>query len=433
MINTYTPAQNRALAATLLGQLLRKRKPFQGPTDPLLQKMPPSARAQMAAMIWGTYRYFPRYEAVAEKALPKPIRGKDFDIYALLLLGWHQLDHMRIKEHAIVNETVEAAKILKKSWASGMINTLLRHWPEHLEKVALDPRVQTAHPFWLLRALKKNWPTQSEAIITANNASPPMTLRIHSQKTTRETYLNLLSEQEIDATPHSQLPNCLTLAQPCPVQDLPFFAEGMVSIQDSAAQWITELVECAPNLRILDACAAPGGKTAALLEQSPHPIHITALEKDPYRFSLLQNTLERCQVTATALQADALLLDEWWDKELFDYILVDAPCSGTGVIRRHPDIKFLRTEAEVQDLIQQQRSLLQALWPCLKPGGKLIYATCSILQAENEEQMTWFCQEHPTAQPLPVALPWHLRPIGAQNLPGENGADGFYYAVLQNG
>ena len=422
----------RLIAARIMSDLLKRKETFQGPNDTRLQKLSAQEKSKAAAMIWGTCRYFPRYQALLTQCLKKSFKPKDSDMSALVYLGWYQLEYMRMPAHAVVNETVETARALKKAWACGVLNALLRQWPvkpEHSNKV-----IELAHPLWLIKAIEQDWPVQAASIFAANNTQAPMHLRIHARYDTALNYQSSLENKSMLSDPLEGLPQGLMLHSPNDVFALPGFKEGRVSVQDASAQWVSQLLPKQTPLRVLDACAAPGGKTAAILEQCPCVVKMVALENNPSRFKRLQETLQRCQVEAECIETDATAVKQWWDGDLFDVIILDAPCSGTGVIRRHPDIKVQRTPEEVNELITLQQSLLSHLWPCLKPGGLLLYITCSVLKRENEDQLAWFCEAHKEAIAADLALPWPKLQYGYQTLPdAHNHGDGFYYAGILKG
>jgi 16S rRNA (cytosine967-C5)-methyltransferase len=347
-----------------------------------------------------------------------------------------------VKDYAAVSETVAAAEHLKKPWAKNLINACLRSYLRDkdmaLETVDRDPVSRYSHPAWLLAALKKTWPDHWRAIVDADNKNPPMSLRVNLRKTSRELYLDELTRHGITAEP-AKLTDCgLTLGQPLPVAMLPGFAEGLVSVQDIAAQWAAILLDVQPGARVLDACAAPGGKTGHLLERYGDIDELVAVDKDPNRTALIDANLQRLGLTATLVTGDATVPQQWWDGSRFDRILVDAPCSATGVIRRHPDIKVHRTAADISAQAQRQAVILDRSWPLLETGGKLLYATCSVMAEENERQIESFLARHPEAIAVPLAASAAAqpqfgipRPVGRQILPGDGGMDGFYYALLQ--
>jgi 16S rRNA (cytosine967-C5)-methyltransferase len=283
----------------------------------------------------------------------------------------------------------------------------------------------------LLQDVRADWPDDWPAICAANNARPPMTLRVNRQKTTRADYLATLAGSGMPATPVAHTQDGLTLDQPVPVSALPGFHAGLVSVQDGAAQLAAILLDAQPGEQILDACAAPGGKACHILECTP-AVRLVAVDHDAIRMQRVSQNLTRLGQSATLITGDAATPEAWWQGPAFDRILLDAPCSATGVIRRHPDIKHHRTQQDLVELQRTQARLLDALWPWLTPGGKLLYVTCSILTMENEHQMRDFLARHGDAVGEPLALSWaHATGHGVQILPGEQGMDGFYYASVR--
>ncbi|QOR40135.1 16S rRNA (cytosine(967)-C(5))-methyltransferase RsmB [Billgrantia diversa] len=395
-------------------------------------------RALFKAMCYGVCRTLPRLEALAERLLQTPFKARDADVQALLLLGIYQLLYLRIPAHAAVGETAGAARQLGKEWATRVLNGCLRRLTR--ESAALqaevdqDPAVALLHPRWLLKALRQAWPDDWRSIAEANNQPGPMTLRINRRHGDREAYLARLLESGSEARLCTHSPDGLTLDKPCDVQALPGFTEGDVSVQDEAAQLAAELLGPAlaprPGGRVLDACCAPGGKTAHLLEL--FDIELLALDSDAVRLARVEETLERLGLSATLVHADATARD-WWDGTLFDAILLDAPCSGTGVIRRHPDIKRLRRPSDITKLAELQARLLDNLWPLLRPGGALLYATCSVLREENDDQIRAFLERTSDADiTTPEGVSWgRSAGPGRQLLPQHESHDGFFYARLK--
>lgn len=419
----------RTIACRVIVDALLKQQPFHGPQDFRLSRLPAQERSKACAMIWGTCRYFPRYVAILEQVLTKKLKPKDTDILALIALGWYQQEYMKIPTHAVVNETVETARRIHKSWACGLLNALLRRWPIDYTKNDLT---ETAHPSWLIKQLTNDWPCDLEAIVEANNQQPPMHLRVNERYHSREAYQKLLCQQGLEATPLMGLKNGLMLQEAVDVYQLPGFEQGWVSIQDASAQWIAELMPQKPNLRVLDACAAPGGKTAAILERYATIQELVAIENNPDRFLRLQQTLNRCQLTASLKEADANDLKSWWDHQSFDVILLDAPCSGTGVIRRHPDIKLIKTPEQITSLQLLQQTLLRTLWGCLKPGGLLFYMTCSVLKSENFDQIDLFLKTHEDVTLVDLPLPVPKQKYGYVFFANQiNHGDGFFYSCLK--
>ncbi len=423
----------RAVAARLLGQVLGQGQSLARVLPPALEQVDPRDRGLLQELGYGICRWQPMLQALLDRLLERPLDSNEPAVRALLLTGLYQLHYLRIPEHAAVAETVTAARHLRKSWAAGLVNAVLRAFlrrrAELLAALETDREARTAHPRWLLDALQRDWPDDWSAIIAANNARPPMTLRVNSRRVSREDYRSRLAEAGWTAEP-AAAPTALTLAEPVEPTLLPGFTEGWISVQDAAAQWAAPLLDLRPGLRVLDACAAPGGKTGHLLECSPN-LDLTALDWDATRLERVRETLVRLRASARLVVGNAERPTEWWDGILYDRILVDAPCSATGVIRRHPDIKLLRREQDINALAESQQAMLSSLWPLLRPDGRLVYATCSVLRRENEDVMAAFLATHPDAWETPIAAGWgRALPHGRQILPGEAGMDGFYYAVL---
>lgn len=394
----------------------------------------PADRALLAELAYGSLRLEPRLAWLLGRLMPRPLAKREPLLHALLLAGLYQLTAMRLPAHAAVAESVNAARELGKDWAAGLVNAVLRRYQR--EQAALDavadaePVARHAHPRWLLTQLQQDWPDDWETLCAANNARAPMTLRVNTARGSVVAYQQRLTEAGLTATLHPHAAAALTLTEPVDVTALPGFTDGEVSVQDAAAQLAAPLLDVQPGLRLLDACAAPGGKTAHLLESS-QPSELLALDNDAARLDRVAETLARLKLAARLVHADAASPADWWDGTPFDRILLDAPCSASGVIRRHPDIKVLRRAADIEALVSQQARLLDALWACLAPGGKLLYATCSVLAAENGQQVKNFLTRTPDAAALPLAADWG-RPAGhgRQILPGEAGMDGFFYARL---
>lgn len=426
-------ARTRAIAAGIVaevmhgGRLLDHALNAASARTPLIQEL-----------AYGTLRWAIQLQAIAARLLSKPLRPKDADVSALLLVGLYQLLYMRTQEYAAVSETVSAATVLNKPWCRELINACLRRFLREkdvmLADICADPALAFSHPHWLLHELQRDWPDHWRAILIANNERPPMALRVNRRKVTRERYLERLRAEDLEATALAHTDSAVVLAQPLAVTALPGFADGWVSVQDEAAQLAAALLDLQPGQRVLDACAAPGGKLCHILERCPALAEVVALDQEPLRLPLIEQNLARLQLNAHVLAADAGVPDVWWDGRVFDRILLDAPCSATGVIRRHPDIKLHRSPAEVSRLREQQATILAGVWPLLARGGKLLYVTCSILAAENEQQVRDFLAQHTDAAPVALSLPFALaRDPGMQILPGQEGMDGFYYVCLQKG
>ncbi|WP_296267124.1 16S rRNA (cytosine(967)-C(5))-methyltransferase RsmB [Pseudomonas sp. UBA6562] len=423
-------AAARALAAVLSGKAsLNSSLPAQ------LDKVEERDRGLTQDLAFGTARWQPRLDLLAAQLLQKPFKAADADVQALLLVGLYQLFYTRIPAHAALGETVGCADKLKKPWAKGLLNAVLRRAQREgealLADLERDPVVRTAHPRWLQKSLKAFWPQQWEAICAANNAHPPMILRVNRRHHSRDAYLALLAEAGIAASACRYSRDGIVLQAPCDVRGLPGFAEGWISVQDEAAQLSADLLELAPGQRVLDACCAPGGKTCHLLEAEPGLAQMVAIDLEAKRLTRVRENLDRLQLDAQLIACDARDTASWWDGKPFQRILLDAPCSATGVIRRHPDIKLTRQADDIPALASLQGELLDALWPTLEVGGMLLYATCSSLPTENTEVVAAFLARTPGARELDLATDAGLRqPHGRQLLAQEGGHDGFYYAKL---
>lgn len=426
----------RAMAAGVLAPLLRQHGSLSTHLPDALAHCPPQDRALMQQLCYGTMRELFRLQSLAAKLLKKPFKAQDMDLQALLLIGLWQLRSSRIPAHAALHETVEATHVLNKPWAKKLFNAILRRYQrEHsaLEsQLGNDPCFTWNHPQWFIDKISHNWPEHWREILAANDQQAPLTLRANARQLTREQALANLRAESINATPCQYSKAGLTLEEPMDVSTIPGFTQGQLSVQDEAAQLAAELLAASPGERVLDACAAPGGKLCHLLEECSGLQEVIAVELEPARAQRILDNLQRLglELECRILTADASSQD-WWDGNAFDRILVDAPCSGTGVIRRHPDIKWLRKGDEIAALAQVQLNILTNLWQMLKPGGRLVYATCSIFSQENERIIERFLQQHSDARHQPIEAEWgELRPYGRQLFPQPGGHDGFYYAVL---
>lgn len=421
-------AAARAVAAVIDGRSLNDaldeaRGRVAGHEQPLLQEL-----------AYGTIRHWLRLMPAIDARLKKPLKQRDADVHALLVAGAYELDRMRTPPHAAVDAAVDAAGALGKDWARGLVNAVLRGIQRDRSLLAVTDDPVRAHgwPQWLAAALAEDWPGDWPDLVAGGTARAPMTLRVNRRRIARDDYLLLLEREGYDAHPHPCAPMALELDRAVTVERLPGFSEGLVSVQDAGAQLAAPLLDVHAGMRVLDACAAPGGKTAHLAELDPPPAEITALEIDAERSQRLRAGLERLDVRAEVRVADAGDPGAWWDGRPFDRILLDAPCSGTGVIRRHPDIRLLRRPEDIERLAGEQARLLNALWPLLAVNGMLLYATCSILQRENAAQVRAFLARQPAAAIRPIEADWgRASEPGRQILPGEQGMDGFFYACLQ--
>ncbi|PIB48264.1 16S rRNA methyltransferase [Pseudomonas sp. 2588-5] len=423
-------AAAKALAAVLNGKAsLNSSLPTQ------LDKVEDRDRGFTQDLAFGTARWQPRLSALATKLLQKPFKAADADVEALLLVGLYQLLYTRVPAHAAIGETVGCADKLKKPWAKALLNAVLRRAQRESEALLAelehDPVVRTAHPRWLQKSLKAFWPEQWEAICAANNAHPPMILRVNRRHHSRDAYLQLLTTAGINATPCVYSVDGLVLEAATDVRSLPGFAEGWISVQDEAAQLAADLLDLAPGQRVLDACCAPGGKTCHILEVQQDLAGVVAVDLEAKRLVRVRENLARLGLSAELIAADGRDTATWWDGKPFQRILLDAPCSATGVIRRHPDIKLTRQPDDIAALAVLQGELLDALWPTLEVGGILLYATCSTLPTENTEVIEAFLARTSGARELDLATTAGIKqPHGRQLLAQEGGHDGFYYAKL---
>ena len=423
--STVSPASVRANAAKNVSQVLAG-KAFETKDVPEQKE-----RGLILELSFGTLRYWPQLEAVATYFLSKPFKRKDNDVLALLSVGIYQLLHTRIPDHAAIGETVEACSKIKKAWAKGLLNAVLRNVQrnkDELDSIFSDtPEYFTAHPPWLHQALEENWPWQADAVMAAGNQRPPMDLRVNSTRASIAEITSIMEKSEIVACSVEDIPSALHLPCAAPVPSMTEFSQGLFSIQDRSAQRVASLVDAKSGMRVLDACSAPGGKAAHLLERTPN-IDLIAIDISPDRIKSVKETFSRLGLNGQTLVADASDRDSWWDGSGFDRILVDAPCSGTGVIRRHPDIKLLRRANDLQSFAETQKNLLRGLWPSLKSGGLLVYVTCSIMPEENWQVAEAFSAEHSDCEELVIDTEWGVKqPFGRQILPSVEGGDGFYF------
>lgn len=387
------------------------------------------------AICFGLCRHYFQLELIADSLLDK--RPKEPDLWLLLLMGLYQLQFLNKPEYATVQETVALVTKIKKPWAKGLVNAILRRFCREKEAILKNLEKEKAfaanHPAWFISRIEKEWPQHWKAILEGNDAQAPMSLRVNELRVGRDSYLQRLQDTGQNASPLAFAPSGILLENAVDVNELPGFAEGDVSVQDWAAQLAAPLLALGPGQRVLDVCAAPGGKACHMLELEPQLGPCLALDLDERRLARIHDNVTRLHLKprVRVLQGDALQPQSWWDGQAFDRILLDAPCSATGVIRRHPDIKILRTEAEVEKSSALQAELLQSIWPLLKTGGMMLYATCSVLKEENEEQIAKFMATHPDCKVLQSEQPWGLNTgFGWQLFPGDNNGDGFFYSIL---
>ncbi|MBF2760874.1 MAG: 16S rRNA (cytosine(967)-C(5))-methyltransferase RsmB [Ectothiorhodospiraceae bacterium AqS1] len=436
---------SRALAHALLTDVLEKGRSLSASRDRRLgDKIDPKERALAQELAFGTLRHLARLEAWLSQITPQRPRKRDRDLRILALIGLYQLAFTRIPTHAAVAATVDLAQEIGKPWATGFVNAVLRRFAREGESIRageseLAPHIRLDHPAWLLENLRDDWPLEWESIAQASLARAPMTLRVNRRHGKRDRILEDLEKAGIPAraTRHSAVG--IVLESPRPVDDLPGFAQGRLSVQDEAAQLAFEALDIddrgakdGERLHILDACAAPGGKAAHILESANQgEIDLLALDIGSARIQELEGTFSRLHLEARIHCADARQPRKWWDGRPFDRIVVDAPCSGSGVIRRRPDIKWLRRPADIEAMARLQNEILQSLWPLLKPEGRLLYATCSVLSTENDAVIRRFIDHHHDAKALPIEASWgRATAKGRQILTGENEMDGFFYSTL---
>ncbi len=397
-------------------------------------------RGLLAELCYGSLRFYYELDAITQLLLLKPLRDKDADVHALLMVGLYQLRHMRTAEHAAVDTTVTACKALDKPWAEKLINGLLRNYLRERsdvdEKIAHRQMARYNHPQWLIAAIKAAWPHQLEEICTANNQQGGMSVRVNTRQCAVADYAQQLAALDIASTPSAIADQALLLAHSVAVDKLPGFSAGLCSVQDVAAQLCAPLLRLASGQRVLDACCAPGGKTGHILQMQADLSELVAIDCEEKRLVRVRENMARLQVGISAttplkmLCADAADTDSWHDGKHFDRILLDAPCSGTGVIRRHPDIKHLRRATDIAALAEKQAYILAALWPLLAPGGILLYATCSILPQENEQTVSKFLAKTADARLEKITATWGIETAcGRQLLPAAD-HDGFYFARI---
>lgn len=418
----------RAAVARVLAQVI-------GVGRSLDRALPTKATGAMRALCYETLRLGPRLEFLAGCLLKQPPRPRDADVYALILTGIYELEYTQTPAYAAIDGAASAARELGKPWAVKLVNAVLRRYQRErdtlLARVERNPPAKHAHPDWLLGLYQRDWPAHWQDIVQANNEKGPMWLRVNARQTARADYLRRLADSGLSGTVHNALSDAICLENAVNVAELAGFEAGLVSVQDAGAQWAAEMLDPKPGERVLDACAAPGNKCAHLLERCPNLLEMVAIDRSASRLEVLKSNLERLQLGATVRRADACEPADWWDDRPFDCILLDAPCSGSGVVRRHPDIKWLKREQDLAQLTRIQSSLLTALWALIKPGGRLLYATCSVLEDENAARIEQFLKDHNDAQVLDLDPRFgQPRTWGRQCLPGEQSMDGFYYALL---
>lgn len=414
-------------AVTVLMDLLEKGKTL----DTTLDRH--EATPLVRHVCYGVAREYFLLEALLGELMDKPLAKKHADIRMLLLAGLYSIRHLHRPDYATVDRVVEAATGQGKSWAKGLINAVLRNFIRRREaleeKMRRQPEADTNHPQWLVDRFRAAWPAHLDAIIAANNSHPPMTLRVNRSQISVEDYARLLDDVGIEHQDGSLSASALTLTEPRPVTELPGFKDGLVSIQDEASQLAAPLLDLFEGARVLDACAAPGGKTCHMLETQPG-LELTAMDLDASRSRQISEGLSRLHLECTVLTQD--LLEFIPESGNFDRILLDVPCSATGIIRRHPDIKLLRRDTDIDKLSAGQMALLERAWQLLGEDGILLYSTCSIMPDENDAVISAFVNGRNDARVLAIDLPRGISTsLGRQLLPETGGCDGFYYAKLK--
>jgi 16S rRNA (cytosine967-C5)-methyltransferase len=428
-------ANVRVVAAEAIGQVLRGRS-LSTVLPKYSQKVADNDQSLLKELCFGTLRWYPQLHVIVNHLMSKPIKDKEREIQALLACGIYQLMYMRVADHAAINETVAATVKLKRLWAKGLVNAVLRNFQRQqqqiTEQLANAAEFETAHPQWLINRIQKAWPEQAREILTANNLQAPMCLRVNANHCSRDDYLKLLAEKEIQASKTEYSAVGIWLNSPRDVTELPGFEDGWVSVQDESAQLAASLLDVQPDHVVLDACCAPGGKTCHILESEPKLAALTAIDLEASRLERCKDNLQRLNLQANLIAADVGAIEEWWDNNPFDRILLDAPCSASGVIRRHPDIKLLRKDTDIDNLSKIQTELLEKVWKTLRKGSMLIYATCSVLPQENDQVVAQFLATNNDASVVKIEADWgKATDFGRQIFPSAKGGDGFYYSRLQ--
>jgi 16S rRNA (cytosine967-C5)-methyltransferase len=430
----------RALAASVVARILREGVTLDSALQEALAELPANLKSAARSLSYGAVRGYFRHEAILAKLLSQPVRSLDSLVRALLSVALFELEDGRTPEYAVVDAAVKTAKAGGAARASGLVNAVLRRYLRERAsltvEIARNPVTRHASPIWLADRYRADWPVRWTQLLAAGDTQAPMWLRVNSRLASTESYLEMLQEAGIRARAELRVPLAVVLESPCDVHELPGFASGTASVQDLGAQCVAFPLALAPGLRVLDACAAPGGKTALIAEREPGLAELLAVDVDPQRLARVRDNLARGNLRADVVAGDAAAPEAWWNGVPFDRILLDVPCSALGVIRRHPDIRLRKSPSEIDKLPLLQARLLAAAWRMLAPGGRLVYATCTVTRSENHDVVAAFLAGTPEARIVP-AENWPGWPgfgetdgLGRQILPGEAGADGFYYAAL---
>ena len=419
----------RSMAAQAVEQVVEKGQSLSNVLPAMQQKVADKDKALLQELCFGVLRTLSQLEWMIQQLMERPMTGKQRTVHYLIMVGFYQLLHTRIPPHAALAETVEGAVVIKRPQLKGLINGVLRQFQRRQEELLTEfaqSDLRFLHPSWLVKRIKAAYPQQWETILDANNQRPPMWLRVNRNHHSRDAWLALLTEAGMTGFTHPDYPDAVRLETPAPVHALPGFDEGWVTVQDASAQGCVKYLLPKDGEQILDLCCAPGGKTTHILEVAPQA-NVMAVDVDEKRLSRVYDNLKRLGMKATVKQGDGRYPQQWCGEQQFDRILLDAPCSATGVIRRHPDIKWLRRDRDIAELAQLQAEILNATWAHLKSGGTLVYATCSILPEENQQQIAAFLSRTPDAELRETGTP---EQPGQQNLPGAEEGDGFFYAKL---
>lgn len=423
-------AETCAAATRIVHAVTKKGQSLDRATFSECSKLKPENRGEVREISWGTLRWWFRYQAAVSSKLNRPISKKDQILESLLLCGAYQLDHLNEPDYAVTSGTVEAARVLGLPKAVGLVNGVLRSWLRDKPTDLMSSEECTfATPSWLLQRIKSNWPDEWQKVVSCANQKPPMTLRVNTFKITRSEFIELLARENIKAHETSISPWGVTLEKPRGISSIPGFSLGFCSVQDEAAQMAP--LACLPfnGGRVLDACAAPGGKTTHLIEALKNIESVTAIDL-PNRTKSISDNLDRLDQSAKVISADILNDKKWCDEELYDLILLDAPCSGTGVIKRHPDIRHHRRSSDIATYALQQSRLLSTLWPLLRTGGQLVYVTCSILKEENDVPIDGLIQKFSDVQVRDITIPTAIGTKNGQQLLPNDEHDGLFYASL---
>lgn len=423
-------AETCAAATRIVHAVTKKGQSLDRATFSECSKLKPENRGEVREISWGTLRWWFRYQAAVSSKLNRPISKKDQILESLLLCGAYQLDHLNEPDYAVTSGTVEAARVLGLPKAVGLVNGVLRSWLRDKPTDLMSSEECTfATPSWLLQRIKSNWPDEWQKVVSCANQKPPMTLRVNTFKITRSEFIELLARENIKAHETSISPWGVTLEKPRDISSIPGFSLGFCSVQDEAAQMAP--LACLPfnGGRVLDACAAPGGKTTHLIEALKNIESVTAIDL-PNRTKSISDNLDRLDQSAKVISADILNDKKWCDEELYDLILLDAPCSGTGVIKRHPDIRHHRRSSDIATYALQQSRLLSTLWPLLRTGGQLVYVTCSILKEENDVPIDGLIQKFSDVQVRDITIPTAIGTKNGQQLLPNDEHDGLFYASL---